>query len=237
MIPGSDRAAHGAASIPRFALRVAVIHGNRLCGELLRELAARAWGCEVVAASCAAGDGIRSVANTQPDVLILGHAMPGLNAVGCLPELRRACPAAKILVLASELTEYLVHRLSQLRPHAVIEECSDGLESLSAAIVKLRGGGSWFSAHHLRTGAALRSVAGTFAMQLSDRELDILAGLAHAMDDGELAGVLGLTPKTVRKHRTNIARKLNLRSAPHCLMRYALAKGFDSLGTPVAQKR
>jgi DNA-binding NarL/FixJ family response regulator len=231
MIDGPHAAAAcGAPGAARFALRVAVIHGNKLSRDLLGHHCVRTWDCNVVACESDGEDGVRAVARDHPDLIILGHALPHTNAIETLPLVRKACPTAKSIILVPQLTDYLVRRLGELRPQAVVEECSDGLENVETAISRLRDGGRWLTARYSQVAAGLRSVKGTFAMLLTDREQQVLVYVAHAMIDEEIAQRLRLTPKTVRKHRTNIARKLNLRSAPHHLIRFAVEKGFQSAG-------
>ena len=60
---------------------------------------------------------------------------------------------------------------------------------------------------------------------LTDRELEVLTHLADGASNAEIGETLGISPKTVARHRENIMRKLNLHSRTE-LVRYAIRKGI-----------
>jgi two-component system response regulator NreC len=60
---------------------------------------------------------------------------------------------------------------------------------------------------------------------LTDREQEVLALLAEGEGNPEIADRLGISPKTVSRHRENIMRKLNLHSRSE-LVKYAIRKGI-----------
>jgi DNA-binding NarL/FixJ family response regulator len=236
-LPAALDASPPGGKAPHFPLRIAIIHGNRMSGELLRAHCAQAWGCEVVAGETSAPDCVSPVRNTQPDVVLLGHGLPLVNCIELLPSLQEAAPAAKFVVLTAQLSEYLVYRLSTLHPHAVIEESSEGLDAVSFAITRLRDGGRWYSPRFLHLAARLRSRVGTFPMLLSMRQEQVLACIAHTMSDHEISASLSMSAATAKRHRADIADKLNLRGTQQQLIRYGIDKGFASIPPPVHRKR
>ena len=60
---------------------------------------------------------------------------------------------------------------------------------------------------------------------LSQREREVIKLIAEGYRTREIAGVLSLSHKTVEKHRSNLMRKLSLRSAA-AVTAYAIANGF-----------
>jgi two-component system response regulator NreC len=60
---------------------------------------------------------------------------------------------------------------------------------------------------------------------LTAREQEVLAYLAEGAGNDEIAAVLGISPKTVARHRENIMNKLNLHSRTE-LVKYAIRKGI-----------
>lgn len=217
---------------PRFPVRLAVFHGNRLAGELLRAHCAQVWGCEVVAFAFAHDDCIAKVKQVSSDVVIVGHYPPLLNGVELLGELREFVPTAKILFTAPQLSEFLVHGIAAQHPHAVCEESSDGMDGVLLGLMRIREGARWLSPRFLHLHARLRSPSGTFAMRLTEREQSILRCVAHAMSDAEIGQWFGLAQRTVKRHRMTIAAKLNLRSSPQQLIRFGVEKGFTAVPPP-----
>jgi len=60
---------------------------------------------------------------------------------------------------------------------------------------------------------------------LTAREKEVLALLADGATNQEIADKLGISPKTVARHRENIMSKLNLHSRTE-LVKYAIRKGI-----------
>jgi two-component system response regulator NreC len=60
---------------------------------------------------------------------------------------------------------------------------------------------------------------------LTPREREVLTHLAEGKTNTEMGEDLGISPKTVARHRENIMQKLNLHSRAE-LVRYAIRKGI-----------
>lgn len=209
-----------------------VIHGNRVTGGLLRLVAESTWGCEVVALDHSAAEGLASAARTRPDVIILGHQPPILDCLEVLGRLRER-DAAKIVVCAGRLTEYLVSKLSRSRFHAVLEEPSICLNELHAAIEQVCAGSRYLSARYQHLSTRLRENPDAFPKLLSQRQEQVLVCVAHQFDDHEIALRLGMTVSTAERHRNDIMRKLNVHKTPR-LIRYTVQMGFDEAALPPA---
>lgn len=211
-------------------MRVAVIHGNRLCGDLLCRVAATLWGCEVVANECSIEEGLAAIHRAMPDVVILGHHPPIVDCLEILSSLRRY-GSMKLVVSARRVTEYLVHKLAAYHVHAVIEESSSSLDELQAAVGRVRDGLRWLSSRYVHLAAHLRENPQSFPKMLSKRQEEILVCIAHELEDEEIAQRLGMTPATAERHRADIMRKLDLHKTTR-LIRYAVQAGFDEAKLP-----
>lgn len=62
--------------------------------------------------------------------------------------------------------------------------------------------------------------------QLSPRELDVLRLIAQGLGNAQIAGRLGISPRTVKNHVSNILAKLNLPSRIEAAT-YAVRRGLD----------
>jgi DNA-binding NarL/FixJ family response regulator len=68
--------------------------------------------------------------------------------------------------------------------------------------------------------------------QLTNREREVLLGVARGQMNKEIAAVLGISVRTVEAHRDSLMRKLQLRS-PAALTRFAIEAGLlDDGGSP-----
>ncbi|MBI3886997.1 MAG: response regulator transcription factor [Opitutae bacterium] len=225
----------GSSGAARVAVRIAIIHGQRMSGELLRGYCEGAWGCEVTTLESTGSEGLVSIERNQPDLMIVGHAPPALNCLEFLPAFKRSARSAKVLVTVPQLNDYLVHRLGALHLHAVVEEYSEGIAAVRTAIERVREGGRWLSPCFVQRAARLRADPAAFPKLLSGRQQAVLACTAQAMSDEEIGRTLGISVATAKRHRADTARKLNLRSTPRQLIRYGLEIGFASAPPPVRQ--
>ena len=62
-------------------------------------------------------------------------------------------------------------------------------------------------------------------VSLSEREREVLLGVAQGLSNRELAGRMSISTSTVQSHRSNILEKLNLRNTVD-LVRYAVRIGL-----------
>jgi two-component system nitrate/nitrite response regulator NarL len=65
---------------------------------------------------------------------------------------------------------------------------------------------------------------------ITAREREVLARIAHGQSNKVIARALGLSPKTVEKHRANLMRKLRLTNAAAITV-YAIRHGIAGNGT------
>jgi two-component system, NarL family, invasion response regulator UvrY len=100
-------------------------------------------------------------------------------------------------------------------------------EELVAAIRKVHRGGKYVSpslAEKLAAGLEI-GAAGAAHETLSDREYDVLCLLGSGQTVKEIAGGLGLSPKTVSTYRARILEKMKLATNAD-LVRYAAQHGL-----------
>jgi DNA-binding NarL/FixJ family response regulator len=207
--------------------RVLIVHDagmmrDALCG-LLRTLE----GLTVVTAVGNDADALPSVSSESPDVAIVDFALG--NGLSSVAAVRSRWPAIRILALTSNCDQ----RVIQLALRAGVEGCIskyDSCADLGAAITTLvRGiqhlGPSIRAAidRHVASGAE-PSEGKSAAAALTDREREVMKCIAAGYRTREIAEQLSLSHKTVEKHRTNLMRKLGLRTAA-AVAAFAIANG------------
>lgn len=85
---------------PPSALRTVLVDDVSELRNMLRTLLHRDGRFAVVAEGSDGGDAIRLVGELQPDLVVLDIAMPGLDGITVLPDLRLACPSCRIVMLS-----------------------------------------------------------------------------------------------------------------------------------------
>jgi DNA-binding NarL/FixJ family response regulator len=181
-----------------------------------------------------AEDGRQAVAMVQqlrPAVVLMDIAMPRLNGLEAMRQLLKIVPATKVLILSAHSDDaYIKHAadsgavgflLKQTSSHAVCEairEAHKGNTFFSPAVAKRL---------HLLDGkspdrAGKPKVRNT---RLSSREMEVLQLIAEGKANKETAGELGISIKTVEKHRERVMSKLNIHDTAG-LTRYAIGAGI-----------
>jgi len=182
--------------------------------------------------------GIRQILGDSPDIIIVGEAtsgrealdligtvvpcdlvlldlsLPDVDGLDVLKRLRRAHPAVRVLVLTMHSEDQFAIRA--LKAGAAGYLTKDGAPAeLIGAIRKIVAGG-----RHVNSQLAERLVAhlGPDAERpiherLSDREYQVLRMIAAGKTTREISAELALSMKTVSTYRSRLLEKMNMRSA------------------------
>jgi DNA-binding NarL/FixJ family response regulator len=182
-----------------------------------------------------ASDGREAIGLAQslkPDLILLDLTMPGLGGMAALPLLRKAAPAARILILTMHDDEgYLRQALHNGASGYVLKKAADG-ELLSAVRAVSRGE---IYVQPSMTKSLLEDLLppspDTTSSDpwdaLSEREQEVLTLVALGHTSAEIAERLSLSVKTVETYRARGLEKLGLRSRA-ALVQFALAHGLLS---------
>ena len=177
---------------------------------------------------------VAMAAALRPDVVLMDIAMPALNGIEAMRQILLATPKVKVLILSAHRDEEYVERALELGVAGYVLKQSS-LEDLAAAIRATFAGERWFSPDLSRsaTGGASASGASPHGAPprsrapLTLREAAILRLVAEGKANKQAALALGISIKTVEKHRQSLSKKLGIRDAAG-LTRYAIEIGSIS---------
>jgi DNA-binding NarL/FixJ family response regulator len=106
--------------------------------ELVR-LVLESEGIEVVGEVGDGGAAIQEAERCQPDVVLLDLSMPAMDGLEALPEIRRAAPRARVVVLSGFDNPVIVERALELGAVRYVEKgCRP--EEIVAAVEEAAGG-------------------------------------------------------------------------------------------------
>jgi len=213
-------------------IRVLIVDDHAVVREGIRHVLSTDEGLEVVGEASDGGEALVLVDRFQPDVVVLDLSMPGISGLEVVAHLRTDVPDTKVLVLSiHDQDEYVLESL-RAGAHGYLRKDSSPAE-IRSAIRRVFEGGSVLSpdvARQLSSALQNERVQEERQQkiaQLSAREREVLVEIAKGATSKEIAGRLGISPRTVESHREALTRKLGIRGVAG-LTRLAIDLGLIS---------
>ena len=179
---------------------------------------------------------LQLVRSLKPHLVLMDLVMPVMDGVEATRQIVAQFPLSKVLVLSSYPERDLVERALGAGANGYLLKHSASGEVLKA-IHQVHKGAAFFSASIARMLSDLRPISASGktsvqpSTQLTPRQHEVLRLIAEGNCNKEIATHMGISIKTVEKHRQELMTRLNIHTIAG-LTRYALAKGFVSSDTP-----
>lgn len=175
-----------------------------------------------------AGDGDAALAAIEEsfDAVVLDLSMPGRSGFDLLSEIKHRHPKLPVLIMSLHGEEQFAVRALRAGAAGYLTK-SAASEQLVAAITKIVRGGKYISetlAERLASDMGEDPNASRHD-RLSDREFDVMRGIASGSSVSEIAAQMHLSVKTVSTYRTRLLEKMGM-STNSELTRYALEHGL-----------
>ena len=158
----------------------------------------------VVGVAGTISDGIGAARAANPDIVLLDFRLPDGDAPACIARLRDVAPDARVLVMTG-LADESTFAAARAAGCAGVITKDKAAQDLVAGI---RAAAAGASVEQAKTEVAPELVA----RSLSAREREVLAHLAAGVSTEEIAGMLHISPVTVRNHVQRILGKLGAHS-------------------------
>jgi DNA-binding NarL/FixJ family response regulator len=175
---------------------------------------------------CEVGDGValdQCMIEAEPDILIIDHYLPQLDALQYCQLLNALQPQIQILLLVA-----YEHEASALQATAFLAGAAGCLSkdldaaAYLAAVRRLAEGYLLFHPSIMRRAARPPKVSGPAArlQGLTRRELEILALAAEGLGNRDIAERLAISYHTAMKHMSNILSKLQVSNRMEAVLLY-----------------
>jgi len=166
----------------------------------------------------------------RPNVILMDIAMPVLNGLEATRQIILANPDAKVVILSAHSDDAYVDSMNEIGAIGFLEKQTSA-EVLTKAICEAAKGNKFFShsiSKRLRDNESRprgRSVGHRAKRpDLTSREAEVLQLVAEGAANKQVAAGLGISIKTVEKHRQHLMDKLGIHDTAG-LTRYAIAAG------------
>jgi DNA-binding NarL/FixJ family response regulator len=198
-------------------------------------------GIQVVADASSGAEALERAQETNPDVVVMDITMPEMDGLETTRRLKELCPDCHVLGLTVHTDkEYLFEMMAAgasgyLTKHSAAEELVSAVRAVAEGNIYLQPAlARWLLEDYRRLSAKLESESRTLPANaadkqgldaLSKRELQVLELIAEGYTNIQIGEKLGISPKTVARHRERIMRKLDLHSCTE-LVKFAIRTGL-----------
>lgn len=213
------------------AITVLLAEDHLIVREGLKALLGLEEDMEIVAEASDGHEAGALAAKLRPDVVVMDVAMPGLNGLETTRQIRRQCPETKVIILSAHNDDaYVKQALESGASGYLLKQIAGNI--LPRAIRQVHRGTPCFSPEIFRRLVHHRDRARADgdphpkleAPSLSSRETEVLQLVAEGHTNKDMAGRMGISIKTVEKHRHNVMEKLNIHHTAG-LTRHAIENG------------
>jgi len=214
------------------SIRVVLADDHTLVRSALARLIEREEGMLVVGESEDGREALRMVAELKPDLVVMDVTMPEMNGIDATRRIIDEVPGVRVLALSAYTDRRFVTAMLEAGAGGYLRKDCDSEEFLHA-VRRVAGGGTFLGSgvsevvvdDYLRR---LRGDEAPASTELTPREREVVQLIAEGRSTKEIADTLGLSPKTVESHRSNVLTKLKLDSVA-ALTKYAIREGLTSL--------
>jgi two-component system response regulator NreC len=198
-------------------------------------------GLEVVAEASSGLEALDLVLQSHPDVVVMDITMRQMDGLEATRRLKALYPDCRVLALTvHEDKQYFFEMLlagasGYVTKQAAAEELVTAIRSVASGNVYLQPAlARWLLEDYRRVmvdqpldPGQPESVQNSHKdlSALSKREREVLEGVSEGLTNQQIGENLGISPKTVARHRERIMHKLNLHSTT-ALVKFAIRTGL-----------
>lgn len=210
-------------------ITVLLAEDHQLVREGFRSLLKRETDIEVVGEAETGREAVQLTRELRPSVVVMDIAMPMLNGLEATRQIRKDFPATKVLILSAHSDDAYLARVTELGASGFLLKQTSS-EVLATAIRAVESGVKFFSSSICKRIRECQPATEAGAKKknrnaLSSREVEVLQLIAEGKPNKQVAAELGVSFKTVDKHRQHLMSKLNIHDTAG-LTRYAIAEGI-----------
>jgi DNA-binding NarL/FixJ family response regulator len=170
---------------------------------------------------------VKMACQLKPDVVLMDIAMPLLNGLEATRQIKRECPQVNVLILTMHENEEYIRQVLASGAMGYILKDAAARELLEAIHAVQRGEAVLSPAitrlvieNYLRWGDLQKE---DNPHGLTQREREVLQLIAEGYSTRQIAEILSISVKTVQAHRTNLMSKLDLHDRGD-LIKYAIQR-------------
>ena len=204
-------------------IRVLVVDDHAILRDGIRSLLESQDDIVVVGEAGDGSEAIELVRELLPDIVLMDISMPKTNGLEATRSIKEQFPQVNVLILTQhDNREYIAPALGAGASGYVLKR--SGRREMLNAIRQVHEKGAFLTSNITQEFLQEYSQSGRNSrsdeQHLTERERQVLQLITEGNSNKEIALELGISPKTVSVHRTNIMTKLNVQNTVE-LIRFA----------------
>jgi DNA-binding NarL/FixJ family response regulator len=203
-------------------IRVLIADDHPLFRDGLRGLLASRDGLDVVGEAASGQEAVTLAASAFPDVVVMDLHMPGLNGIDATRRIMAASPHTAVLVLTMFSDDDSVFAAMRAGARGYLLKGAGQVEIVQAIQTVARGEavfGPAIADRVLAYFSGPQPAPAEAFPELTEREREVLELLARGELNAAIGRRLGLSPKTIRNHVSNIFAKLQVADRAQAVIR------------------
>ena len=211
-------------------IAVLLVEDHMIVREGLRSLLEAEGDIVVVGQAQDGRQAVEMAGQLMPDVIVMDITMPLLNGLEATRRILQAHPATRVIMLSAHAEDAYVEQVLALGVAGYLIKQTSA-QVLAAAVRDVAKGGTFFSPSiSRRISSAPAGPHGSSShvkllAQLTSREREVLQLVAEGKANKQVADELSISIKTVEKHRQHLMEKLGIHDTAG-LTRYAISSGI-----------
>lgn len=226
------------------AITILLVDDHEIVRAGLRSFLEKQEGFQVVGEARNGAEAIQQALNTRPRVILMDLSMPEVDGLEATRQIKKMCPDCLVVALTvHEDKQYFMAMLAAgasgyITKQAAADELVAAIRTVAAGHVYLQPAlARWLLEDYQRLVRQGRGASRWQTVEkeevigleiLSPRERQVLELVAQGLNNEQMGERLGLSPKTIARHRERIMNKLNLHSRTE-LVKFAIRTGLVSL--------
>ncbi|HEV3462307.1 MAG TPA: response regulator transcription factor [Candidatus Dormibacteraeota bacterium] len=191
------------------AIRVFLADDNALFRDGVAQLLQSDGRFEVVGQASTGEEAVAAVSQHRPDLILMDLRMPGMSGVEAIKRIRAQNPELPIGVLTMfESPDYVQQALNAGANGYVAKDATPA--DLSDAAIALAQGKRQLVVPSYTDADEAAPKSSQLLSRLTPREVDVLRALCTRSSNEVIARNLGISPKTLRNHISNVYHKLDI---------------------------
>lgn len=193
-------------------IRVVLVDDHPVVRSGIRGLLEKAVDIELVGEASNGEEGLRLVAETQPDVLLLDMELPDIPGIQVARQVQQLHPIVKILALSAHDDSVYVRELleSGAAGYLMKEEAPEVIQDAVRGVA--HGEQGWVSRRIAAQMATWIQASDSGKQKLTVREQEVLRRVVQGKTNQAIALELNISEKTVEKYLGSIFTKLEVSS-------------------------